>query len=172
MAALSRLLLIEADEHVAEALSRALLRQGWTVRWAATARTGLQLQAEWAPHVVLLALNLPDMAAGELVARLAKQGSCGILVLSGHDRDFHERTLLTQGAHDVMSKPMRASDVAAAHTGCAAPPWPASASAGAAPVTHYARSSRTASNKEARRNGLGSIASCGPRVFMSSQSSA
>ena len=113
MAALSRLLLIEADEPVATALSRALLRQEWAVRWAATARAGLQLQAEWVPHVVLLALDLPDMAASKLIGRLAERDGCGILVLSGYDVSPYKQELLAQGAHDVMSKPMRASSIVA-----------------------------------------------------------
>lgn len=109
----SRLLLIEADEAVATALSRALGRRGWTVLCASTATAGLRLQAEWAPHVVLLAPDLPDMAVGKLITRLAGQVGCGILVLSGNGNDDLRRAVLEQGAHDVMSKPMRASDVAA-----------------------------------------------------------
>ena len=113
LAAPSRLLLIEADEAVATALSRTLGRRGWTVLCASTATAGLRLQAGWAPHVVLLAPDLPDMAAGELIARLAGQGGCGILVLSGNGDDDLTRTALAWGAHDVMSKPMRASDLVA-----------------------------------------------------------
>ena len=74
MVAPSRLLLIEADEPVATALSRGLGRHGWEVLRAPTAKAGLQLQADWAPDVVLLASGLPDMAADQLVARLAEQG--------------------------------------------------------------------------------------------------
>ena len=73
-AALPRLLLIEADEAVATALSRGLRRHGWTVLRAPTAEAGLQTQAEWAPHAVLLASSLPDMAVGRLIARLAERG--------------------------------------------------------------------------------------------------
>ena len=109
----SRLLMIEADEAVATAVLRGLRRHGWDVLRAATAKAGLQLQAEWAPHVVLLAFDLPDMAASRLVSRLAGQGGCGILVLSGHGGDAFRKAALAWGAHDVMSKPMRASDVAA-----------------------------------------------------------
>ena len=109
----SRLLMIEADDAVATALSRGLRRHGWYVLRAATAKAGLQLQAEWAPHVVLLSLDLPDMAAGELVACLAERGGCSILVLSGHGGDTVRRAALARGAHDVMSKPMRASEIAA-----------------------------------------------------------
>lgn len=112
-AAPPRLLLIEPDEAVATALSRGLRRHGWTVRWAFTAEAGLQLQAEWAPHAVLLASSLPDMAVGRLVARLAERGDCGILVLSGHEHNRLRHVALGRGAHDVMSKPTRAKDIAA-----------------------------------------------------------
>ena len=112
-AAPPRLLLIEADEPVATALSRGLRRHGWAIQWASTAEDGLQLQAEWAPHAVLLASSLPDMTVGKLVARLAERGDCGILVLSGHEHDRLRHIVLGRGAHDVMSKPMRASDIAA-----------------------------------------------------------
>jgi len=111
-AAPSRLLLIEADEPVATALSRGLGRYGWAILRASTARAGLQLQADWASNVVLLASDLPDMAAGQLVAHLAEQGGCAILVLSGHENEDLRRMALKRGAHDVMSKPMRAKELA------------------------------------------------------------
>ncbi len=112
-AAPPRLLLIEADEAVATALSRGLQRHGWAVLLASTAEAGLQLQAEWAPHAVLLASSLPDMTVGKLVARLAERGGCSILVLSGHEHDRLRHVVMGRGAHDVMSKPMRARDIAA-----------------------------------------------------------
>ena len=110
-AAPARLLLIEADEPVATALSRGLERHGWTVQRASTAKAGLQLQADWMPNVVLLALDLPDMTAGRLVARLAEQGGCAILVLSGQEDDDLRRMVLKRGAHGLMSKPMRAKEL-------------------------------------------------------------
>ena len=108
-----RLLLIEPEEAVAIALSRGLQRHGWAVLLAFTAEAGLQLQADWVPHAVLLASSLPDMAVGKLVARLAEQGGCSILVLSGHEHDRLRHIVLGRGAHDIMSKPMRARDIAA-----------------------------------------------------------
>lgn len=107
----ARLLLIEADEPVATALSRGLERHGWTVQRAFTAKAGLQLQTDWMPDVVLLALDLPDMTAGRLVARLAEQSGCAILVLSGQEDDDLRRLVLERGAHDLMSKPMRAKEL-------------------------------------------------------------
>ena len=74
---------------------------------------GLQLKVEWAPHVVLLALDLPDMAVSTLVVRLAEQNSCGILLLTGSDEDHLGHAILALGAHDIMNKPIRARDLAA-----------------------------------------------------------
>ena len=111
-AALSRLLIIESDEAVAAALSRALSRYRWTVLQASTAKAGLQLQAKWAPQVVLLALDLPDMAPGRLISSLARRSGCGILVLSGHGDDLR-CAALAQGVHDVISKPVCAGEVVA-----------------------------------------------------------
>ncbi len=98
-AAPPRLLLIEADEPVATALSRGLGRYGWTILRASTARAGLQLQADWTPNVVLLASDIPDMAVGQLVAHLA-------------ENEDLRRIALKRGAHDVMSKPMCAKELA------------------------------------------------------------
>ena len=113
MAAPSRLLLIEADEAIATALCRGLGRHGWMVLTVPTAKAGLQLQTEWTPHVVALASDLPDMTVGRLVARLAEQVGCIIFVLFGHEDDHLRRMVLEQGAHEVMSKPMRAKELAA-----------------------------------------------------------
>ena len=113
MATPSRLLLIEADEAVAAALSRTLKRHNWVVLSASTAKTGLQIKAAWAPHIVVLASDLPDMAGGKLVACLAEQGGCGILMLSGFGDDDFRRAVLKRGAHDVLAKPVRASDIVA-----------------------------------------------------------
>lgn len=109
----SRLLLIEPDEAVAAAISRGLRRHGWTVNFVHTAMAGLRLQVEWAPHVVLLALDLPDMAVGTLIPRLAEQDGCGILVLTGSDENHPGPATLAWRAHDIIGKPICARDLAA-----------------------------------------------------------
>ncbi len=100
-----RLLLIEADEPVAAAMVRGVRRAGWSVLHVATAAAALQMKAEFAPHVVLMALDLPDMDGEALVACLAQQEDCGIIALSGRG-EAGSRGALAGGAHDYLTKPM------------------------------------------------------------------
>ena len=102
---LPRLLLIEADEPVAAAVVRGVRRAGWSVLHVATAAAALQMKAEFAPHVVLMALDLPDMDGEALVACLAQQEDCGIIALSGRG-EAGSRGALAGGAHDYLTKPM------------------------------------------------------------------
>ena len=100
-----RLLLIEADEPVAAAMVRGVRRAGWSVLRVATAAAALQMKAEFAPHVVLMALDLPDMDGEALVACLARQEDCGIIALSGRG-EAGGAGALASGAHDYLTKPM------------------------------------------------------------------
>lgn len=107
-----RLLLVEADEAVSTALSRGIRRAGWVVVHARTATAALQMRAEFGPDVVLLSLNLPDMDGGALAARLAEQGGCGVVAMSGRG-DAAGQAVLARGAHDFITKPMAIRDVVA-----------------------------------------------------------
>jgi len=109
---LLRLLLIEAEEPVAAAVARGVRRAGWSVLRAATAAEALQLKAQFAPHVVLMALDLPDMDGEALVACLAQQGDCGIIALSGRG-EAGGLNALAGGAHDYLMKPMVMREVMA-----------------------------------------------------------
>ena len=107
-----RLLLIEPEPDVAAALARGLARHGWAVARAAGGADGQRLWSAWAPAVVLLAGELPDMDVPGLVARLAGEGACTVLVLSCQDDDRERQAVLARGAADYLLKPLRAGELA------------------------------------------------------------
>jgi len=105
-----RVLLVEADPAVAAALQRGLRRAGWTVLWAADAGAALRLKPAYAPDAVLLSLDLPDMDGSVLLARLARDGDCAIVALSGRGEAVRA-AMLGRGAHDYLAKPMAMRDI-------------------------------------------------------------
>lgn len=105
-----RLLLVEADEPVAAAMVRGFRRAGWSVLRVATAAAALQMKAEFAPQIVLMGLDLPDMDGEALVACLARQEDCGIIALSGRG-EAGGAGALAGGAHDYLAKPTAMREV-------------------------------------------------------------
>ncbi len=106
----SRILLIEAEEAVAVALQRSFRRLGWDVAWSHTANAGLRCKAEFKPHVVVLALDLPDMNSSVLIVQLVRQRDCGVIVISGQGEGARHRTL-NSGAHAYLQKPLTVREI-------------------------------------------------------------
>lgn len=77
-----RVLLIESDPAVAQAIMRGLSRAGLPVNRASTGVDGLAIAARLKPDVVLLALTLPDIGSASLIARLRQQ-QMGVIAISG-----------------------------------------------------------------------------------------
>lgn len=107
---LPRVLLIEAELAVATALLRGIRRAGWLAAHADTAAAALRLQAEFAPDVALLSLNLPDMDGGALAAKLTQGGGCRVVAMSGRGEAACQLAL-SRGAHAYIAKPMGMRDV-------------------------------------------------------------
>ena len=105
-----RLLLVEADPAVSAALQRGLRRAGWDVLWAPDAGAALRLKPAYAPDAVLLSLDLPDMDGSMLVKRLARDGDCAVVALSGRGEAARTETL-DGGAHDFLAKPTAMRDI-------------------------------------------------------------
>lgn len=107
-----RLLLVEAEQAVSDALQRGLRRAGWNVLRASAAGAALQAMPAYFPDVVLLSLDLPDMGGAALVERLVQQGGCTVIAMSGRG-EAARRGILARGAHDYLPKPMRIGELLA-----------------------------------------------------------
>jgi hypothetical protein len=65
-----RILVIDDDPAVCDAISRMLGRAGFQVRVARDGQAGLQLAQAWRPHVVTLDIAMPGMDGWQVLARL------------------------------------------------------------------------------------------------------
>jgi DNA-binding response OmpR family regulator len=105
-----RILLVEDDSRLADALMTALHRQGFDVLLAGTAAAAL---AAPVTDLVLLDLGLPDMDGIEVCRRLRSDGDVAIIVITARG-DERDRVIgLRAGADDYLVKPFGIAELCA-----------------------------------------------------------
>jgi DNA-binding response OmpR family regulator len=103
---MNRLVLIEDDHEVREALRLSLEDEGYEVLEAADGRSGLEAVQTTAPDLVLLDLRLPDLSGFEVCRRLRSRSLVPIIVVTAQD-DTHDLVAsLEAGADDFVTKPV------------------------------------------------------------------
>jgi DNA-binding response OmpR family regulator len=101
-----RILLIDDDETLSEAISLMLERENFVPIRASDAETGFQKAVTLKPHLLLVDLRLPGMSGAELGRRLrASQVWTPIIILSGIGEEVEKILLLEMGADDYVVKP-------------------------------------------------------------------
>ena len=108
-----RVLLIEDDEAVAQAMVRGIERSGMSVACAGTGARGMALKASFKPDIVLVDLELPDTNGVDLIAWFAEQKTCGVIVVSGMGEEADRIVGLDLGADDYIVKPPRMREMIA-----------------------------------------------------------
>ncbi|MBP2478886.1 two-component system KDP operon response regulator KdpE [Crossiella equi] len=109
----SRLLVIEDDSGVAEALTTALSRDGHRVRCVVEGRAGLRAAYTGRPDLVLLDLGLPDMDGLDVLRKLREVSDVPVMVLTARG---DTRTVLrgfALGADDYVVKPVPLAELRA-----------------------------------------------------------
>jgi DNA-binding response OmpR family regulator len=104
MAAL-KVLIIEDDKDLSQALSEALESAGMRTACAATGASALILKRSFLPDVALVDINLPDTDGTALLTMLARQGDCGLIIVSGMTEEADRIVGLELGADDYICKP-------------------------------------------------------------------
>ena len=109
MAKVNRILLVDDDEDLREALSEQLVLTGefdtFEAGDAASARTRVE-DGPW--DLVILDVGLPDADGRDLCRQLRGLGvKCPILMLTGHDTDADTILGLDAGANDYITKPFK-----------------------------------------------------------------
>ena len=83
----ARILLVDDDADTRELVALALSRDGWRVRQAGDAQSGLTLLRQGGFHLLITDYELPDHTGGQLLAMAARErllSSCAVLVVTGH----------------------------------------------------------------------------------------
>lgn len=101
-----RVLVVEDDHRLADALKRGLEAEGFSVDIANTGTDGLWMASNFDYDVAILDLMLPGMNGQKVCATLRTQGiTTPILMLTAKDGELDEAESLDIGADDFLSKP-------------------------------------------------------------------
>lgn len=110
---MTRILLVEDDDDIREALSRALTAQGVTVAAVARGSDALGRLTEFAPDAVVLDLGLPDLEGSDVLAMIRSLSDVPVLIATARDDENGVIRLLDAGADDYIVKPYSAAQVLA-----------------------------------------------------------
>lgn len=101
-----RVLLVEDEPHVAEAISRGLLAEGVVATVCTDGLDGLHRAVEEVFDVIVLDIMLPGLSGYEVCRRLrAADRWTPVLMLTAKDGDYDEVDALDLGADDYLTKP-------------------------------------------------------------------
>ena len=101
-----RVLIVEDEEAIADALVRGLNAEGFVTEAAANGVDGLWMAQENEFDVVVLDIMLPGLSGYEVCRQLRAEGSAvPILMLTAKNGEYDEADALDLGADDFLSKP-------------------------------------------------------------------
>ncbi len=108
-----RVLVVEDDEDIAQALQRSLRMEGYEVRAAADGNAALEYGRTFAPDLVILDLGLPELDGIEVARRLRHNDDVPILILTARDALESRVEGLDSGADDYLVKPFERQELLA-----------------------------------------------------------
>jgi DNA-binding response OmpR family regulator len=107
-----RVLLVEDDTSIGEALVSSLRSHAYDVAWERTGAAGLARAAAAPVDLVLLDLGLPDLDGVEVCRQLrATQPGCVLVMLTARSAEMDVVVGLEAGADDYLVKPVRLAEL-------------------------------------------------------------
>ncbi|MEM9524758.1 MAG: response regulator transcription factor, partial [Pseudomonadota bacterium] len=109
MGTLKKILLVDDDEDLREALSEQLvMTEDFDVFEAGNGQEAMDKIKAALYDLVILDVGLPDTDGRELCRLMRKQGiKCPVVMLTGHDSDADTILGLDAGANDYVTKPFK-----------------------------------------------------------------
>ena len=112
-----KVLLIDDDPRLVEALQIRLQASGYVVHTAGSGTDGLEAARRIVPQAIILDVNMPGMDGLEVCRMLRAEGQFGvtpIIVMSAITHEGVRRAAIEAGANQFMGKPYQAKQVMAA----------------------------------------------------------
>ena len=102
-----RVLVVDDEPGVREALKQLLEYEGYAVRLVASGHEGTDAYAEWRPHLVLLDVKMAGMDGLTTLSKLREADPQALVVMiSGHGTIATAVEATQRGAHDFLEKPL------------------------------------------------------------------
>jgi two-component system OmpR family response regulator len=109
-----RILVVDDEESIVDAVATALRYEGYEVEEAKNGRDALTTVARWEPDLIVLDWMLPDIEGIEVGRRLRAQGfKTAVLFLTAKDGTENKVEALRAGGDDYVTKPFSLAEVVA-----------------------------------------------------------
>ena len=108
-----KILVIEDEENILEAIKYSLIREGYEVYGATDGEKGLEMTQELKPDLVVLDVMLPRMDGFEVCRILRRDMSMPVFMLSARAEEIDKVVGLEIGADDYITKPFSMRELVA-----------------------------------------------------------
>ncbi|MEO6123454.1 MAG: response regulator transcription factor [Ilumatobacteraceae bacterium] len=107
-----RILVVDDESSIVDAVATALRYEGFEVREAMTGRAGLADAQSWHPDLIILDVMLPDIDGFQIASRLRASGlAVPVLFLTAKDSIDDKVQGFTSGADDYVTKPFSLAEI-------------------------------------------------------------
>ena len=102
---MTRILIVDDDELIADSLSYSLRLEGYETRIVGLGAQALDALSAFSPDLVVLDLNLPDINGMEVCRQMRIRGTIPVIMLTARDDEIDRVMGLEVGADDYLTKP-------------------------------------------------------------------
>jgi two-component system response regulator RegX3 len=110
---MARILVVEDEETLAEAISFLLSKEGFDVAVAATGPEAIEIFDKSGADLILLDLMLPGLSGTEVCRQIRTKSSVPIIMLTAKDSEIDKVVGLEIGADDYVTKPYSSRELIA-----------------------------------------------------------
>lgn len=110
---MSRILVVEDEESLAEAISFLLSKEGFDVEIASTGPAAIELFEKTGADLILLDLMLPGLSGTEVCRQIRAKSPVPIIMLTAKDSEIDKVVGLELGADDYVTKPYSSRELIA-----------------------------------------------------------